>query len=151
MNQTCYIYFNNNSYCWSVVKNGEARGSGDKLLSYSFALGSSLWMERLANLSLSMQRVLYYYANSSRKVKMHVQNGPNEPICERLLFLLKINLMYEVACFISGLSNSQHGWLFFLCDIGKFHLFWLGADSEPIAYARGWRMQLVLGCFHVCT
>lgn len=34
---------------------------------------------------------------------MHVHNGTNEPISEKLFFLLKINVMYEVACFISGM------------------------------------------------
>lgn len=56
---------------------------------------------------------------------------------ERLLFLLKINLMYEMAHFISRILNNQYGWLFFLHDIDKVHLFWHEADSEQSAYARG--------------
>lgn len=70
---------------------------------------------------------------------------------ERLLFLLKINLMYEMAHFISRILNNQYGWLFFLHDIDKVHLFWHEADSEQSAYARGWWIWLVLGCFHVST
>lgn len=59
--------------------------------------------------------------------------------------------MYEMACFIYRMLKPQFGWLFFLHETDKLHLFRHWADSEQAIYALGWRIKLVLGCFHFST